>query len=346
MIKHHKLQHLRDLALEGDLLFLAITETWLHSGILDAEVKIEGYQLVRQDRVDRIHGGVALWVKEGFTVKEIWKTSNSYIESLLVEISELKTVLSVMYRPPGCPESLLNDIVNMTSESFNIYESSRKGHNMIALGDLNFPFVQSFNKFPENLYNSVENERKSSVCYKKFMEQHMLSQLETDPTRGENHLDVIMVSEDGLVSDPAVTINKTLSDHNTINFGINSKFMSEPEDDEDEHENTLDKLNQDFDDETLWNRMNMFIDSVDWEEALRNKDTNTAWETLSKKIIEAIKIFAPLKKGKTESFNKDDKNTPKPKKGKKKLIPKTVRILFRKKRRITKAILQEKISQS
>ena len=263
VIKHHKLQHLRDLALEGDLLFMAITETWLHSGILDAEVKIEGYQLVRQDRVDRIHGGVALWVKEGFTVKEIWKTSNSYVESLLVEISELKSIMSLIYRPPGCPENLLNDIISMTSESFNNYEDSRKDFNMIALGDLNFPFIQSFNNYSESLYNSVENEKRSSVCFKRFMEQHMLSQIETDPTRGQNYLDVIMVSEDGLVSNPEVTINKTLSDHNTINFDIISKFMSETEDDEDEHENTLDKLNQDFDDETLWNRMNMFIDSVD-----------------------------------------------------------------------------------
>ena len=111
-----------------------------------------------------------------------------------------------------------------------------KGHNIISLGDLNFPFLVSFNSFPENLYNSIENEKKSSVRYKRFIEQHMLTQLDTDPTRGENHLDVILVSEDGLLTDPDVTINSVLSDHNTITFKMNSKFMTEPDEDEDKVE--------------------------------------------------------------------------------------------------------------
>ena len=64
--------------------------------------------------------------------------------------------------------------------------------------------------------------------------------------------------------------------------------------------------------------MNKFINSVDWEKEFKEKDTNTAWETLTKKIIEAITIFAPLKKGLTESFNMDDKETQKPKLGKRK----------------------------
>ena len=128
--------------MEDDLLFLAVTETWLHPGILDAEVSISGYQLVRQDRVGRIHGGVAFWIKEGFMVKDIWKTSNGFVESLLIEISELKIVLSLLYRPPGCPENLFNNIIDMTSETFNIYENGRKGHNLLTLGDLNFPFVE------------------------------------------------------------------------------------------------------------------------------------------------------------------------------------------------------------
>ena len=105
-------------------------------------------------------------MKEGLTIKDILKTSNGYVESILVEICGLKTVLSLTYRPPGCPVYLFDDIIRMTSESLENYKNIRKGHNVISLGDLNFLFLVSFNSFPENLYNSIENERKSSVCYK------------------------------------------------------------------------------------------------------------------------------------------------------------------------------------
>ena len=159
------------------------------------------------------------------------------------------------------------------------------------------------------------------MCFKRFSDQHMFTQLDTDPTRGDNHLDVILVSEDGLLLDPEVTVNKILSDHNTISFKIDSKFVNSPEDDDNMPENSLDKVDQNFVDETRWNRMNLFINNVDWNEELKDKDTNASWEMLSNKIIEAINIFAPLKKGFTENFNEGHKETQDVKPRKKKSIP-------------------------
>ena len=40
-------------------------KTWLSQSILDSEVNISGYTLVRQDRIDRSGGGTAIFVREG-----------------------------------------------------------------------------------------------------------------------------------------------------------------------------------------------------------------------------------------------------------------------------------------
>ena len=36
---------------------VAITETWLNATILDSEINIDGYTLLRKDRIDNKRGG-------------------------------------------------------------------------------------------------------------------------------------------------------------------------------------------------------------------------------------------------------------------------------------------------
>ena len=95
--------HLRDQAEEEGPIFLALTETWLNENILDAEIQINGYQLFRKDRDRRICGGVAIYIMEKFAVREIWSFSNGYSEAILVEMTQLKLILALVYRPPNCP---------------------------------------------------------------------------------------------------------------------------------------------------------------------------------------------------------------------------------------------------
>ena len=60
---HNKVGFLFDQAVRHNALFVGVTETWLHSGVLDAEVAhgFPGYSLHRSDRAGgRQGGGVAL----------------------------------------------------------------------------------------------------------------------------------------------------------------------------------------------------------------------------------------------------------------------------------------------
>ena len=50
-------------------MLIAVTETWLHSGVNDAEVihNTPGYTILRCDRSGRDGGGEALYLKEDLT---------------------------------------------------------------------------------------------------------------------------------------------------------------------------------------------------------------------------------------------------------------------------------------
>ena len=61
---------LHDQAVQHNSLFVGVTETWLHEGVLDAEVThaFPGYNLSRSDRAGgRQGGGVALYLREDLT---------------------------------------------------------------------------------------------------------------------------------------------------------------------------------------------------------------------------------------------------------------------------------------
>ena len=53
-----KMDELRDRALEKDYDIIAVVETWAHSGIGDAELTIEGFDMHRADRKGKRGDGV------------------------------------------------------------------------------------------------------------------------------------------------------------------------------------------------------------------------------------------------------------------------------------------------
>ena len=56
-----KIDHLRGVCLSESFDVIVVTETWLSLDILDSEVGIPGYSLVRKDRNCHI-GGVAIYI--------------------------------------------------------------------------------------------------------------------------------------------------------------------------------------------------------------------------------------------------------------------------------------------
>lgn len=98
-----KVAMLQEMADSSQAIFVAITESHLHNGILDAEVNMRGYSLIRADRLaGKRKGGVALYVRDDVARHLVVLTtgSTSSVEYAVVHIPKLNFVLAVVYRPP------------------------------------------------------------------------------------------------------------------------------------------------------------------------------------------------------------------------------------------------------
>ena len=90
---------------------IAISETWLKPYVTDAMMSLPGYRIIRCDRLDRVGGGVAFYIKEHFTTKPLYSTGGaphgSSAEMLVHEIqlggpNSSPLLFALLYRPPSC----------------------------------------------------------------------------------------------------------------------------------------------------------------------------------------------------------------------------------------------------
>ncbi|KAI5708382.1 hypothetical protein M8J77_021503 [Diaphorina citri] len=84
---------------------ICITESWLDSSISNAEVSLQGYNLIRNDRLGKRGGGVAIYLNNAFSYKILSSSPSNYSASpeyLIIEvtISSSKIMLAVVYHPP------------------------------------------------------------------------------------------------------------------------------------------------------------------------------------------------------------------------------------------------------
>ncbi|KAI5731016.1 hypothetical protein M8J77_003291 [Diaphorina citri] len=84
---------------------ICITESWLDSSISNSEVSLQGYNLIRNDRLGKRGGGVAIYLNNAFSYKILSSSPSNYSASpeyLIIEatISSSKIMLAVVYHPP------------------------------------------------------------------------------------------------------------------------------------------------------------------------------------------------------------------------------------------------------
>ena len=86
----NKLTELQYIAQEGNPAIIAISETWLDESVTDTEIKIDGYNTVRRDRVTHA-GGVCIYIRDkiGYNVRKDLQNNN--LEDLRIELLFPKT---------------------------------------------------------------------------------------------------------------------------------------------------------------------------------------------------------------------------------------------------------------
>ena len=117
------------------------------------------------------------------------KDSNSYCDSLILDIPQLNLVLIIIYRPPNCPEILFDQTMEPTSNFLrNLEYYNQRANTYLVVGDFNFPSLKD-GKLSENKSSTASSEKKQANTLHNFASEFFLEQYITRPTRNQNILD-------------------------------------------------------------------------------------------------------------------------------------------------------------
>jgi len=180
------LSHLAELAAAIRLSELKPSLVCLNETFLDVSVEdvgLEGYDLVaRRDRDDgRKGGGVAVYASKAVSSRMVLieKSVSSERVWLMLHADTGPYLIGVWYRPPNPGE---HDSIRSFEEEWQRLSSDVLG--TICIGDLN---VHHIGWLRHSGRNSSEGEFLRTIC-----DSHGLRQLVTEPTRGDNLLDLAL----------------------------------------------------------------------------------------------------------------------------------------------------------
>ena len=117
---------------------LALNETRLDNSILDCEVQIPGYDILRSDR-NRNGGGVAMYIRTVTTYIIRKDLSQDTLELLNIEVNKAKSkplLISTWYRPPSAKIKLFEIFENF----LKLIDNEDK--DIIITGDLNCNLIE------------------------------------------------------------------------------------------------------------------------------------------------------------------------------------------------------------
>lgn len=132
---NHGTNELRQILSLTKVDIVCVSETWLNEKISDSVVNIDGYNMLRHDRIGRLGGGIMIYIRKGLKYKTLKTSENqpgiACTEYISVEISlhNNNIFLTAFYNPPEIDCSYLID------DLLSKYGSKYK--NIFLAGDFN-----------------------------------------------------------------------------------------------------------------------------------------------------------------------------------------------------------------
>lgn len=114
---------------------LGFSESWLKSYVSNKSIALSGFNIVRNDRVGRRGGGVALYIGSDLKFNVLVSSGKTDIEYFFVEVffGSEKYLIGVIYRPRGCLTSLDNVLSDLRA----------KYNNIVLMGDFNYNLLDN-----------------------------------------------------------------------------------------------------------------------------------------------------------------------------------------------------------
>ena len=158
-----------------------MTETKLSEQSVASDVCVTGYITIRRDR-NSAGGGVGIWAKSGLSIPELSYLNNPELEILWVSLSLQRgetIVIGGVYCPGSCP---WRDTRLIEYLDDNLADIRSLGRYIIIAGDFNVHNREWLCSTKTTIAGEAMEECAS----------HHLTQLVTNPTRGDNTLDLIL----------------------------------------------------------------------------------------------------------------------------------------------------------
>ena len=204
----NKRQELEMYIMEEQPDVVGITESWAVASIEDSELALDGYTMLRKDRIvgDKTKGGgVLLYVKNSLQIVLREDVCNSEFPECVwgeIVIGTEKTLIGVCYRPPDSSKAQDDALYRMIREI--------KDKNILLMGDFNFPDI-----------NWKESERiDDSHPFLQCIGDKFLTQCVDENTRSKNVLDLIFGSEENMIEELKVGEPFGTSDHQIIRWQL------------------------------------------------------------------------------------------------------------------------------
>jgi hypothetical protein len=263
-----KISEIRLLAKDFNIAVLAISETWLNPTVLDSEITINGYNLVRKDRGSR-GGGVCIYTKDNLQTNPRTDITGSNIESVWTEIHLPKTkpiLVGACYRPPK-----QSDFLTVFEEE--ILSKLNPDYDTVILGDFNICTLRESSALTKK--------------YKNLLQTYNLKQIIKVPTRqgkSESILDHILCNMPEKIVKSG-TISKGISDHDII-FCTKGK-MKHCKNTNSIKIRSLKHYNKE--------KLVECLNEMNWSLLYSEKCIDEAWGIFKKFLLEAINKVAPYK---------------------------------------------------
>jgi ribonucleases P/MRP protein subunit RPP40 len=256
---------------------IGITESWANEKIEDSELNLEGYTMLRKDRLSEVKlrgGGVLLYIKSSLNVvfrDELWDPLLPESIWCNIEIGGEKTLIGNCYRPP--------DSSTMEDEALYSLLCKISHEKLLMMGDFNFPEL-NWTK-PETLDHSHQ--------FIKCIDDNYLIQCVENKTRDKNVLDLVFISEENMIANLTVGEPFGTSDHQIIRWTFAASKEIIPNE-------TIIKI-YDYS-KGDYDKIREEIENLNWGRVVSGKNVEEDWCNVKELLINMREKWVPIRKNK------------------------------------------------
>jgi ribonucleases P/MRP protein subunit RPP40 len=266
-----KVEELSMYANIDNLDIIGVAESWLNEDILTSEISLEGFTVYRKDRSfikGGRGGGVLLYIRHLLLSTECQELNICKNESIWCKILTLgnhELLVGVVYKSTGADPA---EILNM-----ELMLKSLSNRNLVIVGDFNYPGIN---------WKTLEADHASddffNIIQDNFWTQHVLA-----PTRGQNTLDLVFSSEEGMIEEVTVCEHLANSDHSIVQFKLifDAKI--------DSCANFGYNYNR-----GEYRKMNEWLCQIKWDQVFDQMEVESMWVSFRDTLKVAIDKYVPV----------------------------------------------------